>query len=332
MPDLLKRIRKMFQTKEEPKQKPAVPESILWLQEKGVAKNKAETFWHHLTHPHEAPADADIDFKDARARLEVIYSDGDKIANSKPDNAHIFTEEEFPGYTKEGSILHFVNTEICIQRYQKSKLCYLHAVTMVQYYAICFFCVKNGLPIQHSVLNIGFYIKKNFNPKRLERHIIYNNGGNSFLELKMILEQDSKYNHVYFDTEEDVVPLIITNLRKYGPALVSNFNVQDDFGNVHKRKHYGTITREPNDNGHAMVLVGYREEDGKHYFLLQNWWLEKQFVEVDIDYLSSCSPSLHWVTTEQKGIPKELPTNFGTWLETEAAEFLDGYDLEDGDE
>lgn len=330
MPGLFKQMRKLFQKKEE--SKPVIPESILWLQEKGVAKNKAAIFWHHLTHPHEAPAEADIDFKDARARLEVIYSDGDKIANERPENAHVFTEKEFPGYTKEGSILHFVNTDACIQRYQKSKLCYLHAVTMVQYYAICFYCVKHNLPIQHSVLNIGFYIKKNFNPKRLERHIIYNNGGNSFLELKMILEHGSKYAHVYFDTDEDVVPAIVKNLRNYGPALVSNFLVQPDFCDTSIRKHHGPANIIFNDNGHAMVMVGYREEDGKHYFLLQNWWLDKQFVEVDIEYLSSCSPSLHWVVTEQKGIPTNLPTNFGTWLETEAAEFLDGFELEDGDE
>ena len=37
-----------------------------------------------------------------------------------------------------------------------------------------------------------------------------------------------------------------------------------------------------------MLIVGFRIQDGKVRLLLQNWWLTKQFVEVDEDYLKSC--------------------------------------------
>jgi hypothetical protein len=63
--------------------------------------------------------------------------------------------------------------------------------------------------------------------------------------------------------------------------------------------------------------------------LLQNWWLHKQFVEVDSEYLTDCDPVLHWVITEQPSIPDKIPFKSGSWMETEAAEFLDGYELEE---
>lgn len=307
----------------------SVPESIQWLQSKGVRSLEDKEFWTYLSHPEKAPTNAGFDFKDARTRLEVIYSNGDKITDTIPENAHVFTHDEFQNYLLPGSVLHFVHTDACIQRYQKSKLCYLHAVTMVQYYAICFYCQKHNLPIQHSVLNIGFYIKENFDSDRLRKHILDNKGGTSFLELKAILQPDSKFAHVYFDTDDDVVPTIVSNLKKYGPCLVSNFLVTTDFCDKKVHRHCGSLDKDSKGSGHAMVMVGYKYDEGKHWFLLQNWWLEKQFVEMDIEYLASCSPSLHWVTTEQTEIPEGKPTNFGIWLETEAAEFLDGYELED---
>lgn len=52
-----------------------------------------------------------------------------------------------------------------------------------------------------------------------------------------------------------------------------------------------------------MVLVGHRKaEDGKQFFLLQNWWCKKQFVEVDKEYLVASGASITFVKTPQSGI------------------------------
>ena len=54
---------------------------------------------------------------------------------------------------------------------------------------------------------------------------------------------------------------------------------------------------------HAMVMVGARRDDSGQYFLLQNWWKEKQFVEVSEAYLQHCSATVFFVETPQTGVP-----------------------------
>ena len=312
-----------------------IPACILWLQKKKIPEHQyasysteegRQKFWSFMINPDCAAEDEKAKFEDARNRLNVIFNEGDTAMSEKPTDAHTFTEEEFPNYDKEGSILHFVNTPACIQRYQKSRLCYLHADAMVQYYAIAKYKQKNNLPIEHTVLDIATFIKEKFDNKSLEKHIFDNEGGRSVKELERILHAKSKIKKV------DITDIsgIIQALRKYGPALVSNFMVYEDFCQVSVHKHYGSVPADCDKIGrHAMVMVGYKEEDDRHIFLLQNWWLHKQFVEVDSEYLMDCEATLHWVVTEQPSIPDKMPIKSGTWMETEAAEFLDGIELED---
>ena len=66
-----------------------------------------------------------------------------------------------------------------------------------------------------------------------------------------------------------------------------------------------------------MILIGCRTEETKNYFLLQNWWKKKQFVEVDEEYLKACSPTLFYVKTPQESIPNQFPTNFAKFAENE---------------
>ena len=51
---------------------------------------------------------------------------------------------------------------------------------------------------------------------------------------------------------------------------------------------------------HAMVLIGVRTlDDGCNRFLLQNWWANMPYVEVDIMYLISCQAEIHFITVPQ---------------------------------
>ncbi len=70
---------------------------------------------------------------------------------------------------------------------------------------------------------------------------------------------------------------------------------------------------------HAMVMVGARRDaaSGQLFFLLQNWWPRKQFVEVDAAYLSACRALVYFVATPQPHMPAALPTLEGRWFETE---------------
>ena len=59
-----------------------------------------------------------------------------------------------------------------------------------------------------------------------------------------------------------------------------------------------------------MLVVGNRvDRCGATRLLLQNWWREKQFVEVDEAYYESCKGSLAlYVTTPQPHIPSSFDT------------------------
>eukprot|EP00039_Didymoeca_costata_P025900 m.14497 g.14497 ORF g.14497 m.14497 type:complete len:110 (-) comp5110_c0_seq2:152-481(-) len=78
---------------------------------------------------------------------------------------------------------------------------------------------------------------------------------------------------------------------------------------------------------HAMVLIGARKSEGKHYFLLQNWWKTKQFVEVDEEYLEYSQATVYFIKTPQTAIPSKLPVNSGHFFET-AVDKPESYPLE----
>jgi hypothetical protein len=88
---------------------------------------------------------------------------------------------------------------------------------------------------------------------------------------------------------------------------------------------------EPGLGAHAMVLVGWRrpgepaqalndsdseeseftestrKAQGGMRFLVQSWWREKQFFEVDLVYLVSRGAHLTWVMTKLKQLPSQYP-------------------------
>ena len=47
---------------------------------------------------------------------------------------------------------------------------------------------------------------------------------------------------------------------------------------------------------HSMVLIGARKSsEGKYFFLLQNWWEGKFFIEVSGEYISHCNAEIIFV-------------------------------------
>ena len=61
---------------------------------------------------------------------------------------------------------------------------------------------------------------------------------------------------------------------------------------------------------HSMVIVGYRfdEEDGKPWFLVQNCFPKKQFLEVDIDYIRGCNARVLQLSEPFLTLPKGIPS------------------------
>lgn len=74
---------------------------------------------------------------------------------------------------------------------------------------------------------------------------------------------------------------------------------------------------------HAMVMVGYRIDpsSGKVLLLLQNWWISRQFLEVDEDYFNYSKARLFFCRHAQKTLRSNYDVTFGEYIE--AAEETD---------
>jgi len=263
----------------------------------------------------------DLDMEPARERLlNLMHQQHDN--ELKPEDLHKFTREEFPGDWK----LYMIDSpETLVQRHQRSGLCYLHAPIVAQYYAVWKTKLKQRgenpatkIPneTEHAMIDLTAFILKYFEPKALENYIFQDNGGFSHDALERILQPGSILENYH-----------VTNapkfLAEHGPALVSNFAVYDDFRDQSIHKHYGKPMGKK-IGGHAMVLVGTRtDSNNKLYLLLQNWWLKKQFVEVDVDYFKACGASLWFVATPQTQVPDTFPTHKGHFLQTECLQLME---------
>ncbi len=72
----------------------------------------------------------------------------------------------------------------------------------------------------------------------------------------------------------------------------------DGFTDKDVHQHLQAVHESANVYGsHAMLLIGARQDtvEPKARYLLQNWWHEKQFVEVGRDYLKQCRAVLTYV-------------------------------------
>lgn len=182
-----------------------------------------------------------------------------------PPDAHLFSEEEFPGYST-GTLVMVREGVTRVQRKQQSSLCYTHAGAVVQHGAISHTLQRNGTLVEHGVLDVALYIAKHFTAAELEAHVFQNSGGSSLEFLEAIIQPGSIVSATDPSNFEG-------HLQLYGPGLVACFKVYTDFMNPNVHYHHGMPSGSIIGK-HAMVLVGARTDDaGNRFFLLQNWYV-----------------------------------------------------------
>ncbi len=103
---------------------------------------------------------------------------------------------------------------------------------------------------------------------------------------------------------QEICESVMNEIEQY-PALVTNFMVTEEMTNTSWIS-YSDNPRDPvsdSERLHAMVLIGIRKTtDGKYFFLLQNWWPSKPFLEVSSEYFACCGGIIHFVT------PSKIPS------------------------
>ena len=209
----------------------------------------------------------------------ILSENGDKLVlkgENFPDGVQTFSEfvSLIPLWQNRSSsyVFHLDHpdvkdkSDVLVQRAQLSGLCYIHGPDLLQHYL-----VSMTSSVSVGMIDMSKLIRDTFTAKQLEYHIFDNKGGSSFSMLKFILTKGSNTFASENHTE---------NLVRYGPGLVSYFEVYEDFRDNNKFSYSGIPTGD-SVGLHAMVLIGYRkDEHGKVFYLLQNWWKDKQFVEV----------------------------------------------------
>ena len=207
---------------------------------------------------------------------------------------------------------------------QLSGLCYMHAPIVLQSYLVARSTQSNQA---HIMLDLGSFIRQHRSTAELEDHIFRDRGGNSVAFLEQILmNQDGIKDTSAADMRDPYTGKmntenVVRRLKSYGPALVARFSVYPGFRNKTQFVHRGSelLTQQTNPEGlHAMVLVGHRKtSSGEDRFLLQNWWKEKPFAEVDVAYLDQCKAGINFVTSEQTAIPTRFEQGTARHVEFE---------------
>ena len=195
-----------------------------------------------------------------------------------------------------------------------TSLCYLQAPVVLQRCLIAKYAQSDG-PV--GMLDINQYVSKNMNSDQLVQHF-FSRGGNSIETLRSILAPGSYIDvHGIFEIDVELI-------KKYGPGLITRFKVYSDFLNENVDVHSGLPTGTYVGD-HCMLLVGVKGSGDSQMFLVQNWWCNKQFVQISRSYLLGCLPIVYFVHTPQTEIQNQYRLVYGCYAES------GGVDAEDLD-
>lgn len=194
-------------------------------------------------------------------------------------------------------------------RVQHQGNCFAHAGIALHFYLQLFHNANKNIE-EAMAVDLSRFIRNQYEGRKMYEYIINNTGApfESVLDKLIInLNQNLLEDQGCMSFDKTV-----EMLKTYGPAIVS-MSVGKDFSNRNQWRYKGKRPdyAETEVEGHGMLLVGIVKsgEDeqlcaGKDvYFILQNFWEDKQFVMVRRDYFLQCThaggepPSFHWVTS-----------------------------------
>lgn len=167
-----------------------------------------------------------------------------------------------------------------IQRLQlDNDLCHLHAPIVAQHYLV-------------GMNQAGF---------RPTARISFRGPSNGYTDqvLKAIIKPGSVVASTDFGRCEEW-------LVNFGPGIITQFAVEQNF--LKCQQAIGKHTSKTLGY-HAMLVIGSRRTtDGELRLLLQNWWYENQFIEIDETYWENSMTHVVFVKTPQTAIPSDIPT------------------------
>jgi hypothetical protein len=238
------------------------------------------------------------------ARLSQILQYGDSTSNLLPE--YVQTYEQFlelvPAWkvTSDKVFVFHREKEIKLkQRSQKSGLSYIHAALVLQYYMVAQNREDAGM------IDMIRMIRTCWSGVKLDKYIFNDVGDLSHQILKTLLQPETAPLTPHGISQENE-SAFMTAMQTYGPALVSVFAVHDDF--CGDQASYDGMPSGALLGYHSMIIIGYRRDDRNNlWFLVQNWWHHKQFIEISQDYMLNCECVVYFVRTPQIDIPSVFP-------------------------
>jgi hypothetical protein len=154
-------------------------------------------------------------------------------------------------------------------------------------------------------------MRKYTDAELLKTHIFANSGGHSIDFARNIL---GLANQAAFEKPDVFSSDVLRLLETYGPGLISSMEIWSCFVDRKRSSHCGLPEGDLHGH-HSMVMVGYRRCNSRNFFLLQNWWQNKVFVEVDAQYLRACGAIVTFCNLPQTLIPDNFDTNLHRHVE-----------------
>jgi hypothetical protein len=240
------------------------------------------------------------------------FAYGDPKSSSLPSEVQSFQQamESMPTWSEPGAFVSFRDDDALagslVQCFQSNRLCSRRASIVLQHYLVC----KTKREIA-GMVDLTLWKRSEHGVCDMVSRLFGNGQDDSFEVLASLLVEGTKIN--YRSPSE----ITETFLRNYGPCLVSDFTVYEDFLQSPRLEFCGIPdARAHRQIGeHAMVLVGTRtDQAGERHFLLQNWWATKQFIDVDETYLNRCNAMIYYVVTPQDLIPEHFPIHCSVYV------------------
>jgi hypothetical protein len=158
--------------------------------------------------------------------------------------------------------------------------CFLQAPLLLHWYlSLWFDKTKTGNDVYP--IDLEKYVRQTMTDLDLYEYIFEGSGGDSVNVLEDITGLTGEDMTAQFpgNRYEDIK----SHLEKYGPALVTMHKTHQDFHDDDKFRYEGMPQGE--HGRHGMILVGIRKDEANRvFFLLQNFWQKKLFVEVQQEY------------------------------------------------
>jgi hypothetical protein len=201
-------------------------------------------------------------------------------------------------------------------RLQESGNCYLQAPILLHWYLSVWHDPRKN-PQDVNFIHLSKYVRNTFSASRLYEYIINEKGGSSW-ETALVLMEEVAARNPYFVKKNKDYASILSLLKKRGPALAEVTALHLDFHepgifaykgppvvDLHEPGTFAFKGPPVDDtSGHTMTIIGVRQDKQRQvYYLLQNFWKGKAFVEVGQDYFLASGGTLIFMAEDAEMAP-----------------------------